>query len=244
MDIDVRQIHMPEMIVASLRRVLASYGDEGVLWQEIGPLMAASGVGMPDHGEGIGVSGIRCRCRCRSMAPGSVLVHARRSPRVPHHSPVRGRSRNAAGQLRGHARSHRRSGHPHRGEWLERRPDVQHLPGEPGTEPRSVDMGDRRLLPHNRLMNLLSYRNAHSFPHPSRLRVFAESVTYNTPIDYAASGQPVAGMPPLHCTCRPPHRFTASKARQFNRRCRSVDRATRISTRNAPPLSTPIIKFR
>lgn len=54
MDIDVRQIHMPEMIVASLRRVLASYGDEGVLWQEIGPLMAASGVGMPDHGEGIG----------------------------------------------------------------------------------------------------------------------------------------------------------------------------------------------
>ena len=99
-------------------------------------------------------------------------------------------------------------------------------------------------FPHNRLMNLLSYRNAHSFPHPSRLRVFAESVTYNTPIDYAASGQPVAGMPPLHCTCRPPHRFTASKARQFNRRCRSVDRATRISTRNAPPLSTPIIKFR
>lgn len=54
MDIDVRQIHMPEMIVASLRRVLASYGDEGALWQEIGPLMAASGVGMPDHGEGVG----------------------------------------------------------------------------------------------------------------------------------------------------------------------------------------------
>ncbi|RZS60627.1 MerR family transcriptional regulator [Xylanimonas ulmi] len=54
MDIDVRQVHMPAMTVAALRRVLPSYGDEGQLWQEIGPLMARSGVAMPDHDQGIG----------------------------------------------------------------------------------------------------------------------------------------------------------------------------------------------
>lgn len=61
-------------------------------------------------------------------------------------------------------------------------------------------------------MNLLSYRNAHSFPHPSSLCVFAEYVTCNTPIDYAALGQPVDGMPPaLHMPSSPPlHRLEGS----------------------------------
>lgn len=54
MNIDVRQIHMPAMTVAALRRVLPSYGGEGRLWQEIGPLMARSGAPMPGHDEGIG----------------------------------------------------------------------------------------------------------------------------------------------------------------------------------------------
>ncbi len=54
MDINVRQIRMPAMTVAALRRVLPSYGDEGQLWQEIGPLMEASGVQLPGHDEGIG----------------------------------------------------------------------------------------------------------------------------------------------------------------------------------------------
>lgn len=43
MDINVRRVHMPAMTVASLRRVLPAYNDEGQLWQEIGPLMAQSG---------------------------------------------------------------------------------------------------------------------------------------------------------------------------------------------------------
>lgn len=54
MNIDVRQTQLPPMTVAALRRVLPSYGDEGVLWQEIGPLLARSGAAMPDHHEGIG----------------------------------------------------------------------------------------------------------------------------------------------------------------------------------------------
>lgn len=54
MDINVRQIRMPAMTVAALRRVLPSYNDEGELWQEIGPIMGQSGVHMPDHDEGIG----------------------------------------------------------------------------------------------------------------------------------------------------------------------------------------------
>ena len=43
MDIDIRATTMPAMVVAALRRVLPSYHDEGVLWREIGPLMARSG---------------------------------------------------------------------------------------------------------------------------------------------------------------------------------------------------------
>lgn len=54
MDINVRQIRMPAMTVAALRRVLPSYNDEGELWQEIGPLMEQSGARMPDHDEGVG----------------------------------------------------------------------------------------------------------------------------------------------------------------------------------------------
>lgn len=54
MDINVRQIHLPSMTVASLRRVLPSYSEEGQLWQEIGALMEQSGVHMPEHQEGIG----------------------------------------------------------------------------------------------------------------------------------------------------------------------------------------------
>ena len=54
MDINVRQIQMPAMTVAALRRVLPSYGDEGELWQEIGPLMAQSTAAMLSPGEGVG----------------------------------------------------------------------------------------------------------------------------------------------------------------------------------------------
>ncbi|RAX20225.1 MerR family transcriptional regulator [Actinomyces sp. Z5] len=54
MDIDVRQIHMPAMTVAVLRRVLPSYNDEGRLWQEIVPLMERSGLELPSHDEGLG----------------------------------------------------------------------------------------------------------------------------------------------------------------------------------------------
>jgi DNA-binding transcriptional MerR regulator len=54
MNINVRQLRMPAMTVAALRRVLPSYNDEGELWQEIGPLMGASGAQMPDHDEGVG----------------------------------------------------------------------------------------------------------------------------------------------------------------------------------------------
>ncbi|MDO4888496.1 MAG: MerR family transcriptional regulator [Actinomycetaceae bacterium] len=54
MDIDVRQIHMPAMTVAALRRVLPSHNDEGQLWQEIVPLMERSGLALPEHDEGVG----------------------------------------------------------------------------------------------------------------------------------------------------------------------------------------------
>jgi len=54
MDINVRQIHMPAMTVAALRRVLPSYNDEGQLWQEIVPLMERSGLVLPEHDEGLG----------------------------------------------------------------------------------------------------------------------------------------------------------------------------------------------
>lgn len=54
MEINVRQIRMPAMTVAALRRVLPSYEDEGTLWQEIGPLMERSGTHMSGHDEGIG----------------------------------------------------------------------------------------------------------------------------------------------------------------------------------------------
>lgn len=54
MTITVRQETLPAMTVASLRRVLPGYEDEGKLWGEIGGLMGRSGARMPDHHEGIG----------------------------------------------------------------------------------------------------------------------------------------------------------------------------------------------
>ncbi|PHP52483.1 MerR family transcriptional regulator [Actinomyces ruminis] len=54
MDINVRQMHMPAMTVAALRRVLSSYNDEGQLWQEVVPLMERSGLVLPEHDEGLG----------------------------------------------------------------------------------------------------------------------------------------------------------------------------------------------
>lgn len=54
MEITVRTTEIPTMTVASLRRILPSYNDEGILWNEIGPLMEQSGVEMPDHHEGLG----------------------------------------------------------------------------------------------------------------------------------------------------------------------------------------------
>lgn len=54
MELNVRQITLPEMTVAALRRVLPSYNEEGELWQDIGPLLAQSGAAMPNHDEGIG----------------------------------------------------------------------------------------------------------------------------------------------------------------------------------------------
>lgn len=48
MDITVRRIPVPAMTVASLRRVLPTYYDEGTLWSEIEPLMQASGTSAPE----------------------------------------------------------------------------------------------------------------------------------------------------------------------------------------------------
>ncbi|SPT53989.1 Multidrug-efflux transporter 1 regulator [Actinomyces bovis] len=52
MEINVRQIRMPAMTVAALRRVLPSYNDEGQLWQELGPLMAQCSASMSEDGIG------------------------------------------------------------------------------------------------------------------------------------------------------------------------------------------------
>jgi DNA-binding transcriptional MerR regulator len=54
MNINPRQEHLPAMTVAALRRILPGYDDEGVLWQEIGDLMARSGAAMPEHDRGLG----------------------------------------------------------------------------------------------------------------------------------------------------------------------------------------------
>ena len=54
MSIEARRIHMPEMTIAALRRVLPTYADEGKLWQEVGPLMAQSGAVPLPGNEGIG----------------------------------------------------------------------------------------------------------------------------------------------------------------------------------------------
>lgn len=54
MTIDVRIETLPALTVAALRRVLPDYGSEGLLWQEIGALMAADGAAIPEHDAGIG----------------------------------------------------------------------------------------------------------------------------------------------------------------------------------------------
>lgn len=54
MDINVRQVHMPTMTVAALRRVVPTYHDEGQLWQELAALMEQAEITMPDHDRGIG----------------------------------------------------------------------------------------------------------------------------------------------------------------------------------------------
>ncbi|WP_198419311.1 MerR family transcriptional regulator [Actinomyces respiraculi] len=48
MEIDIRRTHLPAMTVASLRRVLPRYSDEGELWQEISELMSRAGIAMSD----------------------------------------------------------------------------------------------------------------------------------------------------------------------------------------------------
>lgn len=53
MSINVRQVRLPAMTVAALRRVLPSYSDEGSLWQELDQLMKHSGVHVLDHGDGL-----------------------------------------------------------------------------------------------------------------------------------------------------------------------------------------------
>lgn len=41
---------LPEMATANLRRIVSSYGDEGVLWEEITPLLEQSGASFPAGG--------------------------------------------------------------------------------------------------------------------------------------------------------------------------------------------------
>ncbi len=41
---------LPEMTLATLRRVIPSYSDEGILWQEIMPLLEQAGVSFPATG--------------------------------------------------------------------------------------------------------------------------------------------------------------------------------------------------
>ncbi len=47
---DVRTFDLPEMTCASLRRVIPTYADEGVLWEELWPLLVASGAAFPADG--------------------------------------------------------------------------------------------------------------------------------------------------------------------------------------------------
>ncbi|MFT0848182.1 MerR family transcriptional regulator [Actinomycetaceae bacterium L2_0104] len=47
---DVRVVTLPEMTLASLRRVIPTYGDEGILWQEMMPLLERSKVSFPAGG--------------------------------------------------------------------------------------------------------------------------------------------------------------------------------------------------
>lgn len=52
MNINVRTEHMPTITLAALRRVLPSYGDEGVLWREIEPLLERSRATVPSDALG------------------------------------------------------------------------------------------------------------------------------------------------------------------------------------------------
>ncbi len=47
---DVTMVTLPEMTLASLRRIIPTYGDEGVLWQEMMPLLEQSKVSFPAGG--------------------------------------------------------------------------------------------------------------------------------------------------------------------------------------------------
>lgn len=49
-NIEVRPAHLPETTVATLRRRLDSYADEGVLWQEVMPLVGRSGAAFAPGG--------------------------------------------------------------------------------------------------------------------------------------------------------------------------------------------------
>ncbi|MDN6428962.1 MAG: MerR family transcriptional regulator [Propionibacterium sp.] len=50
MDIDVHTTTLPAMTLASLRHTIPTYGDEGVLWQELMPLLARSGAEFAPEG--------------------------------------------------------------------------------------------------------------------------------------------------------------------------------------------------
>lgn len=49
---DVTVTTLPQMTVAGLRRIIANYHEEGVLWREIMPLLEKSGARLPDGGIG------------------------------------------------------------------------------------------------------------------------------------------------------------------------------------------------
>ena len=49
---DVTIATLPQMTVAGLRRIISDYNAEGVLWQEIMPLLEKSGTRLPDGGIG------------------------------------------------------------------------------------------------------------------------------------------------------------------------------------------------
>ncbi|MFD7104076.1 MerR family transcriptional regulator [Streptomyces celluloflavus] len=148
---DVTVKTLPEMVTASLRRVVPRYGDEGTLWQEIMPLLQRAGAPFPAGG----ISGATFHDPEHRESDVDIEVWVQVAETFAPAAPLvcqagarsRDRDRDAHRRLRADAR---RDGRARR---LPRRAphgdgaDVQHLPGQPGPEPRPRQLDHRHLLP-------------------------------------------------------------------------------------------------